>query len=123
MTMQELAEEVDDAGGVAAFTLGDLRDAVDADKLGKLVMKRITQELSAQGLGFFPRGLIEDNDAPRQHQQIRVYRKGSGPAAKAIEAVLNPGVSGDRYLNELAGDNAQDVLARVRELVSPDASA
>ena len=120
MTMQDVVETVNEAGGVAKFDLGQLRDAVDADKLGKLVMGRISQELAAHGLGYFPRELIDANPAPRQTQQIRVYRKGSGPAAKVIEAVLDPNPQGDRYLNELAGDDAQQVLARVRELVSPD---
>ena len=117
MSMKALGEWVDEQGGVGAVTLGELRDAVEAEKLGKLVMNRITQELASHGLGYFPRELLDANTTPRQHQQVRLYRKGSNAAARAIEAVLHPSDVGDSFLSELGTDNAQDVLARVRELV------
>lgn len=115
--MKALGEWVDEQGGVGAATLGELRDAVEAEKLGKLVMNRITQELASHGLGYFPSELLDANPTPRQHQEVRLYRKGSSSAARAIEAVLNPSEVGDSFLAELGTNNAQDVLARVRELV------
>jgi hypothetical protein len=118
MSMKELGDWVDEQGGVGAVTLGELRDAVESEKLGKLVMQRITQELAAHGLGYFPRGLLDANPTPRQHQQVRLYRKGSNAAARAIEAVLDPSEVGDAFLSELGNNNAQDLLARVRELLS-----
>lgn len=118
MTMQELSDWVDEQGGVGMATLGELRDAVEAEKLGKLVMQRIHQELAAHGLGYFPRNLIEANNVPRQHQEIRLYRKGSSPAARAIEAVLDPSAAGDAFLAELSANDAQTTIARIRELVA-----
>lgn len=116
-TVQDLGQWVDEQGGVGLVTLGELRDAVEAEKLGKLVMRRISQELASHGLGYFPREVVDANEVPRQHQQVRLYRKGSSAAARAIEAVLNPSEVGDRFLAELGADDAQATLARVRELV------
>lgn len=112
-----LASDVDDAGGVLALTLGELRDAVGAEKLGKLVMERIKNELKSAGLGYFPREVLEANEAPRQTQAIRIYRLGNNSAARAISAVLNPTPAGDQFLSDLAANPAQDILARIRELV------
>lgn len=118
MSMKELADWVDEQGGVGPVTLGELRDAVEAEKLGKWVMQRIVQELAAYGLGYFPREALDSNPTPRQHQEVRLYRKGSNAAARAIEAVLDPSATGDSFLADLGSNNAQDLLARVRELVS-----
>src|SRR5664279_5357359 len=109
--MAALGEWVDEQGGVEAVDLGKLRDAVDSEKLGKLVMQRIQRELSSHGLGYFPRDLIDANPTPRQDQVVRLYRKGSSAAARAIEAVLDPSEPGDRYLSELGSNDAQDILA------------
>lgn len=117
MTMKELSAWVDEQGGVGAVELGELRDAVNADKLGKLIMGRIALELASHGLGYFPLEVIESNAAPRQHQVVRLYRKGNNAAAKAIEAVLTPSDNGDAFLAELSSDSDRDVLVRVRELV------
>lgn len=121
-TMKDLSKAVDDAGGVQAVTLGALRDAVDGERLGKYVMQRIKSELAAHGLGYFPREVLDGNQAPRQDHLIRVYRKGSGTAAKAIEAVLHPSGNGDKTLTELH-TNDSDILDKVRELVCPDSTA
>jgi len=117
MDMKQLAAWVDEQGGVGRVELRQLRDAVDADKLGKLVMQRIARELSAHGLGYFPREVLDDNDQPRQHQSVRLYRKGTGQTARAIEAVLEPSDVGDAFLNDLNTDNAREMLSRIRELV------
>jgi hypothetical protein len=120
MSIAELAASCDERGGVLATTLGDLRDAVDAGKLGRLVMERIAQELAANGLGYFPREVLDSNDQPRQWEPVRVYRKGAGALARAIEAVLDPSPRGDAFLVELGSSDAQDKLRRIREIVATD---
>lgn len=118
--MRELVEEVEAAGGVLAVQLGDLRDAVGADKLGKLVIERIKNELSSAGLGYFPQEVLDQPTAPRQNHDIRLYRRGNNAAARAIEAVITPSRQGDAFLSDLASNDAQDTLARIRELVSAE---
>ncbi len=120
MAMSDLANRCIESGGILATTLGDLRDAVDAGKLGRLVMERIAQELAANGLGYFPPEVLDFNDQPRQGEAIRVYRKGTSAAARAIEAVLEPSVRGDAFLVELGSSDAQDKLLRIREIVATD---
>lgn len=119
--MADIRDACDEEGGVLAISLGELRDAVDAGKLGKFVMQRITEELAAHGLGCFPQSLLDPelNTKPRQAQMIRVYRKGPSSTARAVEAVLYPSASGDSFLCDLATDGAQETLARIRELVAP----
>lgn len=117
MTVADLSTKCDENGGVLAVTLGELRDAVNADRLGKLVMQRISGELAAHGLGYFPADLIDGNDTPRQYQQVRLYRRGNTTTARAIEAVLSPSGLGDAFLGGLSSNGAQATLDRVREIV------
>ena len=114
--MAEIRDWCDDEGGVLVVTLGELRDAVAAGKLGVHVMTRIARELKAAGLGYFPLATLEDNESPRQGEELRVYLTNS-PAAPVIEAVLHPSKSGDKRLTEVGGDETREVLDRIRELV------
>lgn len=115
--MTELADRCADNGGVLAVTLGDLRDAVGADRLGRMVMNRITAELDANGLGHFPLDVLKENDQPRQWHEVRIYRKGNSATARAIQAVLHPNPRRDQFLGELGDNGAAQTLDRVRELV------
>jgi len=119
--IDDIQEACDEAGGVLSISLGELRDAVDAGKLGKFVMQRIAEELAAHGLGYFPQDLLEyaRNQKPRQDQLIRIYRKGSSSTARAIEAVLHPSANGDQFLADLGTNDSQETIARIRELVAP----
>lgn len=117
MSISDLADDCEANGGVLAVSLGDLRDAVDAGKLGKLVVHRIARDLEAHGLGYFPRHLLDGNDQPRQDQEVRIYRKGNATTARAIDAVLSPSARGDDFLTSLAGNDARDTLDRIREIV------
>lgn len=116
-SMAEVAAESDELGGIVCLTLGDLRDAVGAGKLGRWVLERISEELDAEGLGYFPPAVLRANDEPRQHQEIRIYRKGPNVVARVIDAVLNPTQKGDEVLRSLGGDDAREVLAEVRKLI------
>ena len=117
VSISDLADDCEAHGGVLAVSLGDLRDAVNAGKLGKLVMHRIARDLEAHGLGYFPRHLLDGNDQPRQDQMVRIYRKGNATTARAIAAVLSPSAQGDDFLASLAGNDARDTLDRIREIV------
>jgi hypothetical protein len=120
MSMSQIGSLCDEQGGIVCVSLGDLREAVGAGKLGRWVLQDIREELEATGLGYFPKPLLEENDEPRQHQDIRVYRKGTGTLARAIDAVLDPSVRGDDHLRDLGNDNARETLVQVRRLVETD---
>ncbi len=49
---------------------------------------------------------------------VRIYRLGS-EIAKVVNAVLRPSPSGDEILRQSLGTDAQQTLARIRELVCP----
>jgi hypothetical protein len=120
VTMSELGDECDDRGGVLGVALGELRDAVGAGKLGKFVMQRIAVDLAGHGLGYFPPSVLDANDQPRQDQRLRIYRKGTGVVARVIDAVLHPSEAGDEFLNGLGTNDAEEKVARIRELVCAD---
>jgi hypothetical protein len=117
MSIKNIASECDEEHGVISVTLGDLREAVGAGKLGRWVLETIREELAAAGLGYFPKDLLDDNEEPRQHQQIRIYRRGPGTVARAIEAVLEPSDRGDEVLRELGSDDTREILVQIRRLV------
>jgi hypothetical protein len=117
MSIQDIAVDCDEEGGVVCLTLGELRDAVGAGKLGRWVLESISEELAAAGLGYFPKHLLDNNEEPRQHQAVRVYRKGASTLSRVIDAVLAPSSRGDEVLRELGSDEARETLAKVRRLV------
>jgi hypothetical protein len=119
-SMKTIADDCDENDGILQVTLGTLRDAVGAGKLGRWVLGRIAEELASEGLGYFPIDLLDDevNDQPRQQQEIRIYRKGPGTIARAIEAVLQPTPRGDATLRGLGTNDAGEVLAQIRKLVA-----
>lgn len=117
MSIQKIASECDDGGGVLRLDLGELREAVGAGKLGRWVLQEIREELEAAGLGYFPKALLDENEEPRQHQQIRVYRKGPGTLARVIDAVLAPSDQGDGFLRDLGSDDNREIVAQIRRLV------
>lgn len=117
MSIKRIASDCDDGGGIIRVTLGDLREAVDAGKLGRWVLQEISEELAAAGLGYFPKALLDDNEEPRQHQEIRVYRRGASTLARTIDAVLDPSSRGDEVLRDLGNDETRETLAQIRRLV------
>lgn len=119
-SMKDVSMWIDEQDGIAWVSLLVLRNAVDADKLGKLVMGRIRSQIDANGLGYFPAGVIEDNPAPRQDQVVRLYRKGPVGIGSLVDAILEPSDEGDQVLRDVAKNTSDDLLNRVRELVCAD---
>ncbi len=109
---EELSTRVDRDSGVMTVPMEALRDLAGFKKLGVHVRPQISKELRGRGLDHLPAELpiYQDN-------LVRVYRQGSD-VAKIIGAVQQPGPSGDRVLREaVAGSDAEEVLARIRDLV------
>ena len=116
--LTELGRMVDEEQ-VVPVTLGDLRKAepLGFDRLGKYVLDQIASALEGEGLGYFPVEAIENNSEPRQWQEVRVYRRGTG-IGKLIQAVTNPSPSGDKVLRE-ASTQDSDLIKQIRALVCP----
>lgn len=111
MTYDELREEVEKSGGVLTVSMGVLRDAHGAGKLGVNVRANISKELRRRGLGHSP------EDLPvYQHEAVRIWLMGS-PAGDLIEAVFDTGTATDQTIREAVESDASDVLDKVRELV------
>lgn len=110
-SFEDLRALVDGAGGLIVTDMESLRDAHGVGKLGVHVRAAIHDRLADQGLGHLP------YDLPSyQHEEVRVYRLGS-EIAKVVNAVLRPSPSGDDILRQSVGTDAQQTLARIRELV------
>jgi hypothetical protein len=116
-TMEELKEQASE-GQIEVVTLQQLREALGYKKLGPRVLSDVSQKLAGQGLGYFPRYVIDDNDLPRAWEEVRIYLKDS-PVGKVIQAVLDPTETGDQYLLEASGsdNSAAEILDRIRALL------
>ncbi len=62
--MEVLKDQVSEAQ-IEVVTLQQLREALGYKKLGPRVLSDVSQKLAGQGLGYFPRYVIDDNDLPR----------------------------------------------------------
>ncbi len=111
-----LGQQVDEEIIVVA-TLGDLRKAIGYDRLGRYVLDELAARLEGEGLGYFPLDVIDFNLEPRQHQAVRIYRRGKG-VGKVIQAVTSPTPSGDRLLRDNGGAGLE-VIQQIRALVCP----
>ncbi|WP_137726557.1 hypothetical protein [Prescottella subtropica] len=116
--ISELKDEVIQDGLVVA-SLQDLREMLAYKKLGTRVLAEISTTLAGIGLGYFPRATIDDNEQPRQWEEVRIYAKSSA-VGKIIEAVLDPGEANDTFLLEVAdADDAKaaEILDQIRTLI------
>lgn len=111
MRYDELREKVEQNGGVLTVTMGTLRDAHGAGKLGSTVRENITKELRSRGLDH-----AYDELPAYQHDKVRIWLMGS-PAGSLIEAVVNESADSDKVIREAVQSDAADVLDKVRELV------
>lgn len=116
----EMADEVRNEG-IAVLTLQELRDSLEYRKLGPRVLAEISTRLAGEGLGYFPRKTIEENDQPRQWEEVRVYAKNSA-VGKIVDAVLEPGPANDTFLLEVSSQDdakAAEILDQIRTLIEP----
>jgi hypothetical protein len=109
----ELRLRVTEEGGVFGTTAQVLRDIEGAGRLGSTVRAEISQNLAGFGLRHLPAELPQ-----YQEQEVIVYLA-SGPVAAVINAVLNPSISTVKVLRQLADNNAQETLDKIRRLVGP----
>lgn len=117
-SISELKGEVSQIG-LVVVSLQDLREMLDYRKLGTRVLAEIGTTLAGVGLGYFPRATIDDNEQPRQWEEVRIYAKSSA-VGKIIEAVLDPGEANDTFLLEVAdADDAKaaEILDQIRTLI------
>jgi hypothetical protein len=110
--LSELKDEVEEKGGAACVTMGQLRDALGYDKLGVHVRTEISRKLAGQGLGHKPAPELPDY----QHQDVLVYSLGS-KIAQVVDALDHPSEEGARKLVEIMTNDAKDILDRIKALL------
>lgn len=115
--MSELASLVA-SEKLVVVSLEELRDVLGYKKLGKHVLAEIARELSGKGLGYFPRGAIDENLEPRKTSTVRVFAKDS-KVGRAISAVLEPSDTNDTFLIELTdeSDDSAEMLDAIPRIV------
>jgi hypothetical protein len=112
-TYEELADAVDQNGGLIVADMGKLRDTHGAGKLGSIVVNAIHEQLESHGLGHAPAEL-----PTYQYERAIIYRKGA-PVGRVVDAVTRIGDRSESILKEAVGKNAQSsiIVQRIRELV------
>ena len=109
--LAEIRGAVEQNENILSMEMRELRDAYGAQRLKVNVRQHISDELASLGLGHFPEKLPDD-----QWGWVRLYKQGT-PQAHLIQAVLNPGESHDNTLHAHVGDESEDIIRRIRELV------
>lgn len=107
--------EVEQNGNVLTITMGRLREAHGAGRLGEHVRIDISKALAGIGLGHVPVAL-----PPYQENIVRLYKLGT-PVADVINAAILPGPENDEKLKSLAGQDPSryaDIIDRIRDLVT-----
>jgi len=115
--MKDVAEAVQESGDLLVTSLGELREALDYNRLGVRVLQEIGRKLEGEGLGYFPEWVIDENSNPRYGDEVRVYKRGT-PIGDIVDAVLRPSNAGDERLRQEAGGDASELLNRIRALVT-----
>lgn len=114
-TFEALREQTMANGNLLAVTMGELRAAHGATKLGVRIRGEIAEQLAGVGLGFFP----GDELPSYQEQPVRIYRRGTQIGA-VVEAVLRPTAGGDELLRDTAANEAAVTLKQIRAIVCND---
>ena len=105
---------VEENGNVCTVSMLELREAAGKEKLGVNVNAGIKKKLAGLGLGHIPA------DLPRyQHEQIRLYKKGTA-VGELIDTVIMPGQQNDKKLAEQVNEEQADyleIIEQIRNLV------
>ncbi len=111
---EEIRDAVTRAGGVHTVLASTLRDALDAERLGKDIRDRISSKLSEYSLGHYP------VEIPSRHwEYVRLYALDS-EYGELYGAALRPGEHEDEELRRLVGSRPGQILKQIRELVAPE---
>lgn len=114
--MEQIVEAVVAGGNLEIVRLGELREALGYSRLGSNVLREVADELKKAGLGYFPEWQLDSNDQPRQHDEVRVYKKRSA-VGDLVDAVLEPSAKNDEKLRS-AGGNEAEILGQIRKLLA-----
>ena len=114
--MEEIVEAVEADANLTIVRLGELREALGYSRLGSNVLREIADELKKANLGYFPQWRLDENDQPRQHDEVRVYKTRSA-LGDLIDAVLEPSAKNDERLRA-AGGNDAEILSQIRKLLA-----
>jgi hypothetical protein len=108
---KDIRAEVERAGGVLSVLASTLRDAVDAERLGKDIRDQISSKLNEYGLGHYPPEIPN-----RQWEYVRLYALESD-YDRLYAAVLRPGEHDDEELRQLVSSEPGKKLKQIRELL------
>ena len=116
-TMDDLRTNAE-SKAIEVVTLQELRETLGYKKLGTRVLEELSLKLAGQGLGYFPKHILDSNPTPRASDTVRIYPKDSR-VGKVIQSVLEPTDTGDTFLLELAepDDAAADMLDAIRKVL------
>jgi len=89
-SIDDIRHAAEENGGLLQTSLGELRESLDFKRLGSRVLTQIADALTAEGLGYFPESVLNNNNpSPRYGDEVRVFVKNS-PAGELIGAILSP---------------------------------
>lgn len=117
-TVKDLAEAVE-TDGIVLTNIGELREMLGFKRLGVRVLDQIARDLRAEGLGYFPRDVLDNNSEPRQWEDVRIFNLTSA-VGRVVLAVQEPSEKNDTFLLEASGSSSGDaaeILDQIRTLI------
>lgn len=111
--------------GLMKAKLGDLRRELGYNRLGKWILEEIAVKLESEGLGYFPRDVLDPrcNTEPRQWDEVWVYVRDDSTRARILDAILYPERNNVRSIldglvgGDLAALTPREKLRRIAEIV------
>jgi hypothetical protein len=107
----DLDKLVVERGGILTTDMRDLRERLQAGKLGRYVIENIRDQLKS-------RGLASSELTNEQTDPVRIYKQGTF-VANLIEAATSVGEAHDEKLRLVAESKADEILKQIRALVCP----
>jgi hypothetical protein len=95
-TFEELAEAVQENGGLVECVMYQLRDTAGWDRLTNRMLVDIEDQLSQKALGYFPWPMPQG-----RRDEVRIYKRGT-KVGNIVEAVLKPADHKDDLLREVS---------------------
>jgi hypothetical protein len=111
MPLNDIADKVNRDRGIKSFFMHEIRDAYGAMRLGSNIVAEISEELSALGLGHWPKHLPND-----QWAKVRIYAKASA-YSQLINLLTKFESDDDEKLRDMTVDDARETLKSIRKLV------
>jgi hypothetical protein len=111
-SFEELAERIEEEGGMATIRMETLRTLNDSERLGVNVVDTISEKLSDEGISHQPESL------PTDKNRIVLLYQNRTVLAKVLKHLSDIQPDSDVKIRKLTEDNAKEQIAKIRRILT-----